>query len=450
MQQFFKRNQLFILVATIVFSGIFYAIYTLQQPQKRLPIFTPRDVNPELVDSMVQHIGYNHTIENFAFTNQNGETITQISLNVFRSFALTSLGRLFTWGEGTMGIPVLSPIEITYIFELEPNEIIKNIITNFHLNVAITSDNRVYEWTTMSYMFFEANTSRDITPLFNLDSDEYIIEIKSGFIHSIAFSSKNKVFTWGFNQSGQLGNGTLIEEIAPQNITSNLVLNSDESILKVFAGNETSGILTSNGRVFTWGRNIGGELGNGGNENSSIPIEITNYFELNPNEIIINIFSGSSTYFAITNENRIFGWGLIMQETPFNGEPVFVYYSTPRDISENFILNENETVIKINVSLGYSALTSEDRFLIWGRNQYGELLNGMLVGSAVPTEIVIYYLNVLQIVEYNYGEEIEPLLPQLDGFIFNGWFTDFNFTNKYEFTTMPAENIVLYAKWIKE
>jgi protein SCO1 len=77
MQQFFKRNQLFILVATIVFSGIFYAIYTLQQPQKRLPIFTPRDVNPELVDSMVQHIGYNHTIENFAFTNQNGETITQ-------------------------------------------------------------------------------------------------------------------------------------------------------------------------------------------------------------------------------------------------------------------------------------------------------------------------------------------------------------------------------------
>ena len=77
MQQFFKRNQLFILVTTIVFSGIFYAIYTLQQPQKRLPIFTPRDVNPELVDSMVQHIGYNHTIENFAFTNQNGETITQ-------------------------------------------------------------------------------------------------------------------------------------------------------------------------------------------------------------------------------------------------------------------------------------------------------------------------------------------------------------------------------------
>lgn len=77
MLQYIKQNRIFILVAAIVFSGIFYAIYTLQQPQKRLPVFTPRDVNPELVDSMVQHIGYNHTIEDFAFTNQNGKTITQ-------------------------------------------------------------------------------------------------------------------------------------------------------------------------------------------------------------------------------------------------------------------------------------------------------------------------------------------------------------------------------------
>lgn len=56
---------------------IFIAIYKLTIPQKSLPIFNPRDVNPELVDSTVQHLGYNHTIEDFSFTNQNGKTITQ-------------------------------------------------------------------------------------------------------------------------------------------------------------------------------------------------------------------------------------------------------------------------------------------------------------------------------------------------------------------------------------
>ena len=37
----------------------------------------PSDVNPELVDSTVQHVSKYHTIADFSFTNQNGETITQ-------------------------------------------------------------------------------------------------------------------------------------------------------------------------------------------------------------------------------------------------------------------------------------------------------------------------------------------------------------------------------------
>ena len=54
---------------------VFIAIYTLLN-RKTLSVITPRDVNPELVDSLVQHIGYNHKIAPFAFTNQNGNKVT--------------------------------------------------------------------------------------------------------------------------------------------------------------------------------------------------------------------------------------------------------------------------------------------------------------------------------------------------------------------------------------
>ena len=67
----------FILLFTIISIIIFIGIYSLLKPQKKLKLFTPRDVNPELVDSTIQHIGYNHTIPDFSFTNQNGKTITQ-------------------------------------------------------------------------------------------------------------------------------------------------------------------------------------------------------------------------------------------------------------------------------------------------------------------------------------------------------------------------------------
>ncbi len=74
---FLKKYKLFIITFITISTIIFIAIYSLLKPKKSLKIFTPRDVNTELVDTTVQHIGYNHTIANFAFTNQNGKTITQ-------------------------------------------------------------------------------------------------------------------------------------------------------------------------------------------------------------------------------------------------------------------------------------------------------------------------------------------------------------------------------------
>lgn len=59
----------------VLLLGIFISIYSLMN-RKNLPVITPRDVNPELVDSLVQHIGYKHKIAPFSFINQNGKTVT--------------------------------------------------------------------------------------------------------------------------------------------------------------------------------------------------------------------------------------------------------------------------------------------------------------------------------------------------------------------------------------
>lgn len=52
-------------------------IYTLLNPDKKLPIYNPADVNPRLVDESMFHIRTNHKIADFSLTNQNGEIITQ-------------------------------------------------------------------------------------------------------------------------------------------------------------------------------------------------------------------------------------------------------------------------------------------------------------------------------------------------------------------------------------
>lgn len=67
-----------IIITFLVISAVTISLFmNALTPEKRLPVMNPADVNPELVDSTVQHVSKYHTIADFSFTNQNGKTITQ-------------------------------------------------------------------------------------------------------------------------------------------------------------------------------------------------------------------------------------------------------------------------------------------------------------------------------------------------------------------------------------
>ena len=72
----YKYRKFFIVL--ILFSVVTISLfYSALKPQKTLPIYNPANVNPELVDSTVQYKSKYHTIADFSFVNQNGDTITQ-------------------------------------------------------------------------------------------------------------------------------------------------------------------------------------------------------------------------------------------------------------------------------------------------------------------------------------------------------------------------------------
>lgn len=72
----YKYRKFFLVL--FVFSAITISLfYSALKPSKTLPIYNPADVNPELVDSTMQYKSKYHTIADFAFVNQNGDTITQ-------------------------------------------------------------------------------------------------------------------------------------------------------------------------------------------------------------------------------------------------------------------------------------------------------------------------------------------------------------------------------------
>ena len=77
MLTFLRKFKILLIVLSILSVIIITLFYNVLKPGKSLPIFTPSMVNPELVDTTIQYVANKHFIADFAFTNQNGKTITQ-------------------------------------------------------------------------------------------------------------------------------------------------------------------------------------------------------------------------------------------------------------------------------------------------------------------------------------------------------------------------------------
>ncbi len=70
------------------------------------------------------------------------------------------------------------------------------------------------------------------------------------------------------------------------------------------------------------------------------------------------------------------------------------------------------------------------------------------------TYIVSFESNGGSSVEFQIVEEgqiaMKPNAPIKEGYIFEGWYTDENFINEYNFDNVVISNMILYAKWIQE
>lgn len=87
-----------------------------------------------------------------------------------------------------------------------------------------------------------------------------------------ALDDQGKVYTWGDNEYGQLGNGTTESSDTPiciSNISKN-ILNGKN--IKSVLGRYSIYALDNEGKVYAWGRNSDGQLGNGTTENITMPI----------------------------------------------------------------------------------------------------------------------------------------------------------------------------------
>src|SRR5438105_4252116 len=96
--------------------------------------------------------------------------------------------------------------------------------------------------------------------------------ITGAFDHSLALDSSGHAWAWGWNQYGQLGNGTF----NCCNATPVAVSMPSGVTFTAIAGGYVHGVaLDSSGPAWAWGWNGYGQLGNGTTTDSSTPVAVS-------------------------------------------------------------------------------------------------------------------------------------------------------------------------------
>ena len=322
------------------------------------------------------------------------------------SSALTQSGRVFMWGlndygqlgDGSTENKVF-PNEITSQFVLSNGDKIISVNLGAAHSSALTSTGRVFMWGRNSSGRLGDGTTSDIsvpfeiTSQFELSNGDKIISVNLGAAHSSALTSTGRVFMWGRNSSGQLGDGTILDKSVPFEITSQFALSNGDKIISVTLGESHSSALTSTGRVFMWGTNSSGELGLDHSINLiKVPNEISSgYFSLTEGETIISLFLKHHRSSALTSNGRVFMWGSNVYGEL--GDASNINKNRPTEISSHFLLSENDKIVFLSLGVVHSsALSSTGRVFTWGYNGYGELGDGTIINKNLPNEITNQFL----------------------------------------------------------
>lgn len=120
-----------------------------------------------------------------------------------------------------------------------------------------------------------------------------------GYAHSCAVN-EGRVLCWGFNNSGQLGNGTTDQAAGPKSPTGDL-----GHVVEVTTGGNFTCALNNSNQVFCWGDNNWGKLGNGTIEDSLVPVAVQGF---PAGAKITALDAGNSHTCAIVDEG-VMCWG---------------------------------------------------------------------------------------------------------------------------------------------
>lgn len=195
------------------------------------------------------------------------------------------------------------------------------------------------------------------------------LQTAAGEDHVLLLDGDGRLYAAGGNASGQLGNGTTTGSSDVVEVSGNAALAGKEGA-QITAGLGFSVVRTRDGGLFSWGINDRGQLGNGGASASSEPVAV-NVAGALAGVVPAWIAAGDRHVLVVSADGRLFAWGA--NESGQLGDGTTEDRLSPVEIPRTGEL-EGRILTRVWAGSGHSVvMDSSGNLFAWGSNHRGQL-----------------------------------------------------------------------------
>jgi cysteine-rich repeat protein len=305
--------------------------------------------------------------------------VTAISAGDDHTCALLSTGGLKCWGynfAGQLGNGTttnsLVPIDVSGL-----TSGVVAVAAGIHHTCALLSSGGVKCWGYNDYgQLGDGTLTRRFTPVDVSGLTSGVVAISGGSYQSCAVVTGGGVKCWGLNSSGSLGDGTTTQRLTPVD-----VLGLSSGVTTVVTGDSRGGphtcAIMSTGGLKCWGDNYYGQIGDGTTTQRNSPVDV-----IGLSGGVSDIDLGSHHTCALLFPGGIQCWGDGWYGAIGDGSTT--QHSTPVDTT-----GLTSGVAAISVAGAHScAVLTAGGVKCWGDNSYGQLGDGTMDGRLTAVDVI--------------------------------------------------------------
>jgi alpha-tubulin suppressor-like RCC1 family protein/DNA-binding beta-propeller fold protein YncE len=322
------------------------------------------------------------------------KTILAISTGYLHSVALCSDGTLVSWGynvQGQLGdnsSANKSVPEMVHTSGVLAGRTVVAISSGSYHNLALCSDGTVAAWGYNNHgqLGDGTKTTARVPVLVKTDgilAGKQVVAVAAGAYHSYALCSDGTLAAWGYNDEGELGNDTVTGSTVPVAVDASGSL-AGRMVANIAAGQYHALALCTDGTLVSWGYNQRGQLGNSSTADSKSPVAINSFGALS-GKIVTAIGAGTSHSLALCADGTLAAWGYNSQSQL--GVTGITQITTPVAVppAKNSTVR---TTHSLTVGAHHNLLRFTDGGMAaWGGNTNGQLGSGNTQASAALANV---------------------------------------------------------------